>query len=900
MQALDGNLALYQQIVTENNAVILLFMQSNGTISGASLGACQFYGYSLSDLITMSIYDINTMSKAEVAAEMQQAMEEKKSHFNSQHRLASGEVRDVEAYFNPIQVDGKTLFYTIIHDITERNHAQEELRESDERFSLFMDFLPAIVFIKDEKSRTLYVNKYMNDVLGAKDWIGKTPLELFSKKIARAMIADDKNTLAEGYQEIVETVPDMYGTNHIYQTHKFRIKRSGKPPLLGGIALDITERTQAELENKQYIHDMGERVKELKCLYGITEAFRIRNSLDEIFHDVLKLIPTGWHYPEYTKVRICFDDKEFIEAPFEPTEWKQSSALMIDDKCRGVIEIYYTKEFPPLDEGPFLKEERHLIDGISKTLIEFVEHKQAEDELYEAMAYQKAILAAIPDLMFELDEEGRYLNLWASNTSEELPGFEDRVLGRTVSEILPADTADRIMAALREADENGQSQGHTIQLTSLNGELWFELSTGLKDGNVSPHRFIMLLRNITERKNSELEQKLLETELQQAQKMESLGLLTGGIAHDFNNLLGIINGYADLAQEKLINQDDDKLAGYVRNITDAGVQAAKLVAQMLSFSRGDDAEDIPIQFGPLIKDEINMLQSTLPSTIEIKSHIDLNLPDVLMNPIQLHQILMNLSINARDAMNGVGELSIRLGMAYDIDTVSTVSHKPIKGDWIELCISDTGSGIDSETAMNIFNPFFTTKEEGKGTGLGLSVIYRIMENHGGHILLESKLGKGSTFRMLFPPIVGDSINLSGLEQEHVEIPEGDGSEILVVDDVPMLALHMSELVKKHGYEAFMVTDSTEALEIFREDPDRFSMLITDQTMPKMTGTELVSELREIRPELPVIMCSGYSDKIDIREASKLNIFYLSKPVDVRKLLLKIPDLLSENSSDAYE
>ena len=847
----------------------------------------------------MSIYDINTMSKAEVAAEMQQAMEGKKNHFNSQHRLASGEVRDVEAYFNPIQVDGNTIFYTIINDITERNHAQEELRENVELFSLFMDYLPAIVFINDEKSRTLYVNKYMNDVFGAKDWIGKSPLELFPKKIGQAMIADDKITLAKGYQEIVETVPDMYGTNHIYQTHKFSITRSGKPPLLGGIALDITERTQAELEKKQYIHDMGERVKELKCLYGITESFRIHNSLDEIFNDVLKIIPPGWHYPEYTKVRICFDCEEFIEAPFEHTEWKQSSPLMIDDKCRGAIEIYYTKEFPPLDEGPFLKEERHLIDGISKTLSEFVERKQAEDERHEAMVYQKAILAAIPDLMFELDEEGRYLNLWASNPGE-LAGFEDRVLGRTVSEILPADAAKRVMAALREADENGQSQGHTIQLTSPNGELWFELSTSLKDGNVSPHRFIMLLRNITERKNSELEQKILETELQQAQKMESLGLLTGGIAHDFNNLLGIINGYADLVQEKLINQDDDKLAKYVRNITDAGARAATLVAQMLSFSRGDDAEDIPIQFGPLIKDEINMLQSMLPSTIEIKSHIDLNLSDVLMNPTQFHQILMNLSINARDAMNGIGELTITLGMAHDIDTVSTVSHKPIKGDWIELCISDTGSGIDSETAMNIFNPFFTTKEAGKGTGLGLSVIYRIMENHGGHILLESRLGKGSTFRMLFPPIVADSINLSGLEQKPVEIPEGDGSEILVVDDEPMLAFHMSELVKNHGYEAFMATDSTEALEIFREDPDRFSMLITDQTMPKMTGTELISELREIRPELPVIMCSGYSDKIDLIEASKLNIFYISKPVDVRKLLLKIPDLLSENSSDAYE
>jgi len=534
---------------------------------------------------------------------------------------------------------------------------------------------------------------------------------------------------------------------------------------------EIEEHKQTELERKQHLHDMGERVKELQCLYGITKALHIRNTLDETFHDVIKLMPPGWHHPEYTRIRICFDDKEFFEVPFEPTEWKQTSDIIIDDKCRGAVEVYYTKEFPQIYEGPFLKEERHLINDISKTLSAVIEHKQAEAE-----------------------------------------------------------------------------------------------------------------------------KERLQRELQQSQKIESLGHLTGGIAHEFNNLLGVINGYAELAIDKYINKVDDTLLGYMRNIMKAGNRAANLVGQMLAFSRSEPVDDVPLKLSQLIREDINMLRSTLPSTIEIETEINPELPSVLMNATQLNQVLMNLLINARDAMDGVGKLTVRLHWRHGLDTEDSVSHKAIKGDWIELSVSDTGSGIEPEIVKNIFNPFFTTKEVGIGTGMGLSIIYRIMEDHGGHIILDSELGKGTTFRMLFEPILDESDELGYSNTESVEIPMGDGSEILVVDDELMLAAHMSEVVKHHGYEATYMSDSTEALEFFKENPERFSMLITDQTMPKMTGVELIEKLRLIRPELPVILCSGFSAKIDYKGAKELDIPYISKPVDVDNLLRKIAELLDANSS----
>ncbi|MCK4706144.1 MAG: response regulator, partial [Gammaproteobacteria bacterium] len=423
-----------------------------------------------------------------------------------------------------------------------------------------------------------------------------------------------------------------------------------------------------------------------------------------------------------------------------------------------------------------------------------------------------------------------------------------------------------------------------IRYVSENGEV-------ILDPKQNKLYLVGVIQDITERKASDIENKRVHNELQQAQKMESLGQLTGGIAHDFNNLLGVIMGYAKIADSKLQGPADTKLKNYIQTISKAGERAAALVAQMLAFSRCEAVEDIPVKFSSLIKDELKMLRSTLPSTIEIKKIIDLELPDVLMNQTQFNQIVMNLAINGRDAMDGVGVLTIRLGWARDMNVYSTLSHKLIRGDWIELSISDTGSGIDDDTACNIFNPFFTTKEVGKGTGMGLSVIYRIVENHSGHIILESEKDKGSTFRILFPPIINEDTNKQNLLQEAVDTPIGDGSEILVVDDEMILSRQISEMLEIWGYKSTAINNGIEALELFKKTPDRFSLLITDQTMPEIIGTDLTTKIRQIRPKLPVIICSGYSEKINTAIAGEFNVSYFDKPVNVDKLQLKIAELL---------
>lgn len=518
-----------------------------------------------------------------------------------------------------------------------------------------------------------------------------------------------------------------------------------------------------------------------------------------------------------------------------------------------------------------------------------------EAELRKQRDFTDTVLDAASNIIVVLDLEGRFVRF--NRAAEELTHYSlAEVLGKPVWELVIPEEQKSAVEAVFNHLQNGEvdvaSQYENEWLTREGGRcllLWHNSVLRDDDGNIS--HIVAMGYDITEQKKAEIEHQRVQRELQQSQKMDSLGQLTGGIAHDFNNLLGIINGYTTLILDNYANKGEEKLVKYADHIKQAGDRAAKLVAQMLAFSRSDLAADTPILIGPLLKEDIKMLRATLPSTIDIRTEIEPDLPAVMMNPIHLHQILMNLSINARDAMQAHGQLTIKLGWVRDLNTESQVSHKPIKGDWIELCVADTGSGIDAQTAKNIFNPFFTTKEVGKGTGMGLSVIYGIMESHEGHILLESKPGEGSAFRMLFAPVHVHDLERPDDRQATVELPSRSDGEILVVDDELSLGNFMAEFVRGHGYQALFISDSMQALEIFQRQPDRFSLLITDLTMPRMTGAELIEKVKAIRPDFPVILCTGYSDKIDARAAKKLGIPYFEKPVNNKQLLSKITELL---------
>lgn len=409
----------------------------------------------------------------------------------------------------------------------------------------------------------------------------------------------------------------------------------------------------------------------------------------------------------------------------------------------------------------------------------------------------------------------------------------------------------------------------------------------------NPVKMLGVVQDITDSKQAALEREQMQRELSQAHKMEALGQLTGGIAHDFNNILAIIMGSSGLAMKLSVRAGQDKVAAYLEKILRASERARDLVAQMMTFSRTDGSESEPMDILPLVKEDVKMIRPTLPSSIEIVLVInpDEKIPKVLINPVQMHQILLNLSINARDAMNGKGTLTIGLGMTRIMNTECRICHQRISGEWVELLVGDNGSGISADNLQRLFDPFFTTKEVGKGTGMGLAVVHGIVRSHGGHILVESNPDCGTTFRLLFPPVVEEVPELTERSQSSEVSPRGQGRHVLVLDDEPDLAGYIGDLMELYDYKVTIATDSLEALKLLQEHPSEYSLLVTDQTMPRLTGMELINKIRELQPGFPVILCSGYSENIDKEGAERRGIRYISKPIDSDSLLHAAGDLL---------
>ena len=409
-------------------------------------------------------------------------------------------------------------------------------------------------------------------------------------------------------------------------------------------------------------------------------------------------------------------------------------------------------------------------------------------------------------------------------------------------------------------------------------------------GGAADAVIIGVVYDITERTAAEAEQARLQRELEQAQKMEALGQLTGGIAHDFNNNLGVILGYTTLARELCAGSGQAKLDKYLEKVELASERTKELISQMLAFSRTGESTPKPLNLQQLVKEDLKLLRPTLPSSIEIRSRIDADLPPVVIDPVQVNQLLMNLSINARDAMGGVGVIDYRLRMARNLNSECSCCHRRVQGDWVELSVADTGAGIDRQIRNRLFEPFFTTKDVGKGTGMGLAVVHGIVSRNGGRILVESENGKGTRFRLLFPQAANNGTAVAEQRQLPLRLQRGTGQNILIVDDEPALAEYIAELLELYGYRTTRESSSIQALHLLQGNPAAFSLLITDQTMPRLTGLGLIDEARRALPTLPVILCSGFSEQIDKESAEQLGIRYLGKPIDPNSLILAVGEL----------
>jgi CheY-like chemotaxis protein len=380
--------------------------------------------------------------------------------------------------------------------------------------------------------------------------------------------------------------------------------------------------------------------------------------------------------------------------------------------------------------------------------------------------------------------------------------------------------------------------------------------------------------------------------MRQAQKMEAIGILAGGIAHDFNNTLGIILGYTGLTLQMT---DDSQIQHNLQHVFNAGERAKDMVQQILAFSRKSDPERKAIYLHEAVVETLKLLRASLPTTIDIRQAIPAGIQDVVLaDTTQMHQVIMNLCMNAAYAMRETGGiLDVRISIRH-INHVFTLQHPELRsGPHVCLIIRDTGCGMEADVVERIFEPYFTTKGVGEGTGMGLAVVHGIIASHSGAITVHSTPGMGTTFAIYLPQI--DAV----VDRETpgaTPLLHGQGS-ILFVDDEAVLTFLAQEMLKQLGYEVEVHMNSLEALASFQNTPDRFDLVITDQTMPMMTGEVLVQELRKIRPDIPIILCTGYSHRIDADKAAAQGIdAFCMKPLVMHDLGVVIRRILAQRAA----
>ena len=514
-----------------------------------------------------------------------------------------------------------------------------------------------------------------------------------------------------------------------------------------------------------------------------------------------------------------------------------------------------------------------------------------ERELRISEARKMTILDTATEAIVSVDSEGHILEF--NRAAESVFGFQrSAVLGKLLT--------DTLVPPSRREDLHSKFRWLITEKDDLFDTLKFT-ATGLRsDGAEFPAEvsmtpvmvkgkmlFSFFLRDVSALQQAAEERQQMEAQLQQSQKLEAVGTLAGGIAHDFNNILAAIMGYTELSLEA--TPKGAPARKNLEKILKSIMRGRDLVRQILSFSRKGMERREPVQVSSIVKESLKLLRATLPSSIEIRQHIQDETCMVHSTPTHMYQVLMNLCTNAAHAMSEAGGV-----LEISLDAVSLDEHLATDypdlshGAYLKLAVRDTGTGIAPENIPHIFEPFFTTKEAGKGTGMGLAVVHGIIKSHGGEILVESKLGKGSTFHVLLPRIEAAAVKSPGDEKP---LPTGN-ERILFVDDEKNLVEVAHEQFEALGYTVVAKHNGRDALKAFRKEPDSFDLVITDMTMPHMTGDILAKKILGIRPDMPIIMCTGFSEKISEEKVKELGIKALvMKPMPHGELAKTIRDVL---------
>ena len=796
-----------------------------------------------------------------------------------------------------------------VHDLSHVRDAQWIKPESRMRLQEVLDHTKSVIFAKDLDGRYIFVNRELERAvrIPAERIIGHTDDELWPPELAEKFRTDDARVLRERDGTEFELVGNVGGQQRTFDSFKFPLfGADGAPYAVCGIASDITDskRTQDALTSAALAvssAQAGSVFHELmRYLATILQAdaalvatpcdapgqgtmrvhaFFLDGAIRENFDYALTDTPCetvvgqGFRiFPSALGMRFAGGDPEFRKLGFE-----SYAGFPLTGGSGAPIGLIAVLSRKPMVNAEFIES---ILKIFAVRAGAELERQRSEETLRLSEASYRAI--------FEASEGAIFIHDWASGAVIDVNRRACEIYGYTYDEMKSISIAELSSGVY---PYTGEEAAKRLQQAKSGQTVRMEWHRRNKDGSLhwdevvirpaviaGQDRILAFTRDITERKQA-------EQALRQAQKMEALGHLTGGIAHDFNNLLTSILGYVVLAAEHPVAAADAKITKYLEQAQVSSARARDLIQQMLTFSRGQRGRARPVSLPPLIRRSVKLFGSSFPSTLEVHTQLDREVPAVMLDPVHLDQVFLNLCLNARDAMSGVGTIRVSVVPTSGGDRQCTACRQAAHGDYVELCVEDDGSGIAPEVVDRMFEPFFTTKDVGKGSGMGLASVHGIVHELGGHIVVETALGRGARFRVLLPALTA-SVDDPGTDwgPRTRPSPARLRGHILVVDDEEAVGAFMRDLLESWGLEVTVATGALDALSLIVQHAASYDLVITDQLMPRMTGMQLARELLVIRPDLPVMLYTGFNEgfsRTDIEAAGLRAV--VTKPVDPQEL-----------------
>ncbi len=804
--------------------------------------------------------------------------------------LEGGE-KDFKQYSEPLEKWYRVLAYstekmyftTLFVDITEQKQSEKALKESEERLDMALE-------IKNE---------------GIWDWNLITDQTVFDDRYY-TMAGYEPNEFPHNFKAWGERVhpEDLPACNSAIKAYlsgqserfdiefRFRHKngswiwirgqgkiverdKNGSPLRMIGTHTDISKRKEAEIKLRNNRENLAATLRSIGD--GVISCDKKERVVD--INKAAETL-TGWTKKEAVgqplkKVFNIINAKTRKTAE-NPAAKALSEGVNVDLANHTALTSRDGTEYQIADCCSPIRDKTEKITGAVLVFRDVTEKYRQREKLRESESRNRALLEALPDLMFVISKDGFFID-YNTNNKNNLLVSPEKFLSKHVSEVLPPELASLTLEKLHKAFESKQTEIYNYKIDTSKKTGYFESRLVYINENSA----LAIIRDITKHKKAEEEKENLQNQLAHAQKMESVGRLAGGVAHDFNNMLGAILGQTELALLKV--NPDETLYRQLKSIQKAAERSANLTRQLLAFARKQTICPQVLNLNKTIAGMLDMLQRLIGENIELVWEPAPKLWFVRTDSSQIDQILANLCVNAKDAISDTGKIIIETSNAAFDDSHSGDHINFIKGDFVQISVSDNGCGMDLETKTHLFEPFFTTKDIGKGTGLGLATVHGIVKQNKGFINVYSEKGQGTVFKIYLPRYAKKDEQSSKSSEQNLKTSKGSGT-VLLVEDEPMLLEMTMEMIRGLGYTVLTAETPVEATKIAHEHSGRINILLTDVVMPEMNGRALAKNLRSIYPDIHCVFMSGYTANVIAHQGIlEENINFLQKPFSLKDL-----------------